>query len=79
MIAAAAIAGVGGRALASIAGRGGRALPGLVGGVVFLVLYLVAAAALGSRELAELAAPIRRLKSGLRPARFVSSTASNRG
>jgi putative peptidoglycan lipid II flippase len=38
----------------------GRALPGLVGGAFFIALFVVAARALGSRELSELAAPIRR-------------------
>jgi len=42
----------------------GRALPGLVGSGVFVVLYVVAARALRCAELAEVAAPFRRLRRG---------------
>jgi putative peptidoglycan lipid II flippase len=42
------------------AGALARALPGLLGAVVFGVVYLVAAAALRAQELGEIAAPVRR-------------------
>jgi putative peptidoglycan lipid II flippase len=83
ILAASAVAAVGGRALGDVAGHAtssplGRVLPGLVGGVVFLVLYVVAASLLGSRELAELAAPIGRMKNRICSLRFVSPTREQR-
>ncbi len=63
---ASAIAAIGAyvsaRAMSGIAPSGmiGRALPGLAGGIVFLVLYVVALRAIGSRELDELTASVKR-------------------
>jgi len=59
------IAGVGGWGggrvvTGAFAGSIGRSLPGLVGAMVFCVLYIVSAWGLGVRELGEIAGPIRR-------------------
>ncbi|MBX3187595.1 MAG: murein biosynthesis integral membrane protein MurJ [Labilithrix sp.] len=48
------------RGLASGGGAEPTSLPGLAAGVVFVGLFVAAARALGSRELGELAAPLRR-------------------
>jgi putative peptidoglycan lipid II flippase len=65
MFAASAAAAVGGRASALIltglwSSQLGRALPGLVGGTVFVAIYILAARAAGCGELGALGAPIRR-------------------
>lgn len=44
----------------AVAGAVGRALPGLAASVVFVVLFVISAWGLGARELAEIAAPIKR-------------------
>jgi putative peptidoglycan lipid II flippase len=68
MLAASAVAALGGRASAHVvtnlaSSAIGRALPGLVGSTVFVALYLLAARALRSHELADLSAPLlRRLR-----------------
>jgi peptidoglycan biosynthesis protein MviN/MurJ (putative lipid II flippase) len=63
--ASSAVAAVAGWAAARAAAGGadgaiGRALPGLAGALSFSLVYLAAAWGTGARELAELAAPIRR-------------------
>ena len=65
VLAASAIAGAASGALAhlltgAVPGSIGRALPGLASAVLFGVLFLSSAWGLGARELAEVAAPIRR-------------------
>jgi len=63
IVAASVIAGAGGWGAARIAvvpGSLGRALPGLLGGITFVVLYIVSVWGLGARELGEIARPIRR-------------------
>jgi putative peptidoglycan lipid II flippase len=65
VLGASAIAGVASGALAhvldgAIAGSFGRALPGLASALLFVVLFVACAWGLGARELAEVAAPIRR-------------------
>jgi putative peptidoglycan lipid II flippase len=79
IVLAAAIAALGGRAAAHLASflvsgaSGARALPGIVASVLFVVLYVGAAAAFGCRELDEVVAPIRRRLLG-RIARAASTT-----
>lgn len=65
VLAASAIAGAASGALAhlltgAVPGSIGRALPGLASAILFGVLFLTSAWGLGARELAEVAAPIRR-------------------
>jgi putative peptidoglycan lipid II flippase len=65
VLAASAIAGVASGALAhvltgALPGSVGRALPGLASALLFAVLFVASAWGLGARELAEVAAPIRR-------------------
>ena len=65
VLAASAIAGAASGALAhvltdAVPGSLGRALPGLASALLFGVLFLTSAWGLGARELAEIAAPIRR-------------------
>ncbi len=64
ILAASMVASVGGWGSARILSGGGgtiaRSLPGLVGAMVFGVIYFTVAWGLGSRELGELAAPVRR-------------------
>ena len=65
VLGASLVAGVAAAALAhllegTLPGRFGRAFPGVAGALLFSVLFLVTAWGLGSKELAEVGAPIRR-------------------
>lgn len=82
MFAASAVAATGGHASARVltgvsSSSVGRALPGLAGSIVFVALYVVAMRMLGSRELGEIGAPLKRLLGRFTSPSLSSAPAAN--